>query len=56
MEFLKIGRYSLNIAKLEGMTKSEALETFHGIPKNVIEHAYQLVKPRSKKKPKEKSE
>jgi hypothetical protein len=56
MEFLKIGRHSLNIAQLEGMTKAEAFEALPHIPKNVIEHAYQLVKPRSKKKPKDKSE
>lgn len=50
MDFVTVGRYSLNKQILTEVSLSEAYETFANMPKNVVKYAFEQVNGKTKKK------
>lgn len=50
MEFVTVGRYSLNRQILSELSLSEAYERFTNVPQNVVKYAFEQVNGKAKKK------
>lgn len=50
MDFVTVGRYSLNKQILAEVSLSEAYETFANMPQNVVKYAFEQVNGKTKKK------
>jgi hypothetical protein len=50
MDFVTVGRYSLNKQILAEVSLSEAYETFAHMPQNVVKYAFEQVNGKTKKK------
>lgn len=50
MEFVTVGRYSLNRQILSELSLPEAYEKFARVPQNVVKYAFEQVNGKAKKK------
>lgn len=50
MDFVTVGRYSLNRQILSELSLSEAYEKFKNMPQNVVKYAFEQVNGKAKKK------
>lgn len=50
MSWFKHGRFSINLAVLDGLKLTECYESLPNIPKEVVKQAWEKANPKQKKK------